>query len=165
MVGNTTKQLNHTPPPKKNESKLKGWWRNVWYPCNNSAMQIAILQTHQIFSISYFPKFNFTLAFERQVLRPSYWEKLKQCQSRAWTKRDLQILKCIGSFAIIGSSCLSKQPIMVNPVGSKFTSPKLWAWLHSTWSCRDLQRFYSLAWRKDNTNKRSNNVISVKSLF
>ena len=62
MVGNTTYH-----PKKKNESKLKEWWRNVWYPCTNSAMQIAILQTHQIFSISYFPKFNFTLAFERQA--------------------------------------------------------------------------------------------------
>ena len=172
-------------------------------------MQIAIFWTHQIFGISYFPKFNFTLAFEQQIfwssgnlnLRQKYFippvqnqapkyfagsrktlvnilsrgkkreplttpsfetqllRKVKT-QSRVWTKRD-QILQCIRSFAFIGSSCSLKQPIMVNPAGSEFTLPKLWAWLHSTWSCRDFERFYSLASRKDNTNKRSKNVMKV----
>ena len=61
-----------------------------------------------------------TPSFETQLLR-----KVKT-QSRVWTKRD-QILQCIRSFAFIGSSCSLKQPIMVNPAGSEFTLPKLWA--------------------------------------
>ena len=79
------------PPPPFRQKRAPGWVGTIWCPCTNSSLQIAILQIHQMFNISYFPQFN--LSSQKKYLFPKNDPKIyTKLTAREWSNEIRRVI-------------------------------------------------------------------------